>query len=557
MGEAPIIRTCSLIALGAGSLAAASPAIANVDVKDPAKAYVEARAASISGKPDQAAEIFAALAARSSDPELRERAVFEAMSAGDMKLALRLLKQSSPASLSINSKLLLVADALKNRRDSDAIQLLGGSSGGPDIAFWEPLVRAWNAADRKDMTGALSALSQVPKNSALSPFVDEQSAFILLKFGRSDEAAPFATRALATSGPREYRLRLALAEAFREAGDDKRAYALIDELSDNGATMRRALQQGKLRSLAIDSGADAFADQLMALALEMRRSQRPVTPPLQIVQVAQYAAPQDSAAAILLGNLLGEDGRTADALAALRAVPVDDPLKAEAIDAESHVLLEDGRLDEALALARSAVAREGATGDDFARLGDVYGELDRHDEAAAAYAQAIERLSRAGNARLWPLLLLRGSELESAGRWPEAKAVLNSAIAMAPNEPLILNFLGYSKLEHGEDLDAAEALVRKASELAPDNASITDSLGWALYKRGRFDEAIDILQTAAMADPAQAEIHEHLGDALYAAGRHFEARFAWEAALATADDEDASRLRTKIAGGLTTATAAR
>lgn len=541
-----------------GAAVIAVPAAANVpDIRDPAKAYVTARAASISGKPGQAAEIFAALAARSSDPELRQRAVFEAMSAGNMRLALRLLRDAPEAPLSINAKLLLVADALKNRRDTEAVRLLGSSVGGADLSFWEPLVRAWNAAERKDTAAAMAALAQVPRNSALAPFIDEQTAFVLLKLGRPADAAPYATRALATAGLREFRLRLALAESFRRAGDEQRAAEIIEELSGNAAHLRSALQQGQLESLAIDDAATAFSDQLLALALEMRRSNRAISSPLHIVQVAHYAAPQNSAAAILLGNLLGEEGRFEHAIAILRSVPADDPLKPEAIDAESRALLEAGQREQALALAQSAVARQGATGDDFARLGDLYGEMERHDEAAAAYEEAIERFTNAGDKRIWPLLLLRASELEAAGRWPEAKAALGSAIAMAPNEPLVLNFLGYSKLEHGEDLDAAEALVRKASELAPDNASITDSLGWALYKRGRYDEAIEVLQKAAMADPTQTEIHEHLGDALYAAGRRFEARFAWEAALATADEEDAARIATKIRGGLTQATAAR
>jgi Flp pilus assembly protein TadD len=99
-------------------------------------------------------------------------------------------------------------------------------------------------------------------------------------------------------------------------------------------------------------------------------------------------------------------------------------------------------------------------------------------------------------------------------------------------------------------------MIRKASALAPDDASITDSLGWALYKRGRVDEAIDVLQKAAVTDPVQAEIQEHLGDALYSVGRRFEARFAWRAALATADEEETARLNSKIAAGLTQATAA-
>jgi Flp pilus assembly protein TadD len=120
----------------------------------------------------------------------------------------------------------------------------------------------------------------------------------------------------------------------------------------------------------------------------------------------------------------------------------------------------------------------------------------------------------------------------------------------------LLNFLGYAELERGENVDSAEAMIRKASELAPDDASITDSLGWAEFKRGKVDQAIATLQQAAEKDPQQSEIQEHLGDALYRSGRRYEARFAWSAALATAEDATANRLKAKLASGLTSANAA-
>ena len=92
---------------------------------------------------------------------------------------------------------------------------------------------------------------------------------------------------------------------------------------------------------------------------------------------------------------------------------------------------------------------------------------------------------------------------------------------------MLLNFMGYAKLERGEDVDSAEAMIRKASALAPDDASITDSLGWAEFKRGKVDQSIATLQKAAEKDPDQAEIQEHLGDALFTSGERLEARFAW------------------------------
>jgi Flp pilus assembly protein TadD len=202
------------------------------------------------------------------------------------------------------------------------------------------------------------------------------------------------------------------------------------------------------------------------------------------------------------------------------------------------------------------VSADGAGVSDYARLGDVLANMKRHEEAAAAYARAFQFVAQGSPEERWPLLLLQASALEEANRWSETRQLLGQALSLAPDEPLILNFLGYAKLERGEDLDTAEAMIRKASALAPDDASITDSLGWAVYKRGRTKEAIEILTRAAKSDPTQAEIHEHLGDALYKAGNKFEARYAWSAALVTAEDEVASRLKAKIESGLTPTTAA-
>jgi tetratricopeptide (TPR) repeat protein len=539
-------------------LLAAAPAVATVPVvtADPATAYVAARAASISGNHAQAAELYARLAAGSSDTDLQRRAISEAITAGDMPLALRLIRQSAKPTATVDSKLLLVADALKRSKDAEAVQLLSSASGGADLSFWSPLVQAWDAAQRRDSASAIAYLAAVPRNSALAPFIDEESALVLLKLGRTADAEPYARRAIGSAGPREYRLRLALAQGFSAAGDRDRALAMLDGVPGDTTAVRQALQSGDLKSLAIDSATEAFSDQLVALALEMQRSDRPPADPLNIVQIARYAAPDSSAAAILLGNLLAGDDRLADALSAYRSVGDRDPLKSEALDSEVRALSDARRFDEALAVANRAAVAANARSDDFARLGDVYSSLKRYNESAAAYGKAIALAPKADTAHIWPLLLLQASALQSANRWPEAKAALGSAIGMAPNEPLILNFLGYAKLVHGEDLKTAEALIRRASELAPDDASITDSLGWALYKLGKVEEAIDMLQKAAIGDPAQAEIQEHLGDALYTSGRRFEARFAWSAALATADDEETVRLKSKIETGLTKATAA-
>jgi tetratricopeptide (TPR) repeat protein len=222
-----------------------------------------------------------------------------------------------------------------------------------------------------------------------------------------------------------------------------------------------------------------------------------------------------------------------------------------------RILSDHKRYNEAYALAAAAANDRLAGVSAYSRLADVLEAMGRHVEAANAYGRAISLANAQGlKSGMWSMLLLQANALEEANHWPEAKAALQRGLTLSPDQPLLLNFLGYAQLERGENMDAAEAMIRKASELAPDDASITDSLGWAQFKRGKVDEAIATLQQAAEKDPDQAEIQEHLGDALYKSGRRYEARFAWNAALVTAEDDIATRVKAKLSSGLTTANAA-
>ncbi|MGH6729590.1 MAG: tetratricopeptide repeat protein, partial [Sphingomicrobium sp.] len=415
---------------------------------------------------------------------------------------------------------------------------------------------AWRAADRNDIETALKEITNIPANSPLAEFKNEEAGFLLLKAGRTAEAEAYARRAIGTAGIRETRLRLAFAAGFLAAGDRARAAAMLDGIANEAFSARDRLLAGKLDNQAVDTGAEAFSEVMTALAGDLVRNQRS-TPPLGLAQVARYANPNNSAASVLLALLLELRDRPDASLAVLGSIAPGDPMISQVRDNQVRVLADQDRHDLALAIASKAVAMPDATAVDYSRLGDVYAGAKRHSEAAAAYARAIAASEALGNGNgLWTLYLLRASSLTDANRWPEAKLALEKGLKLSPDQPLLLNFLGYAKLERGEDMDAAEAMIRKASELAPDDPSITDSLGWAQFKRGKTEEAIATLQKAAEKDPDQAEIQEHLGDALYVSGRRYEARFAWSAALLTAEDDVAKRIEAKIKGGLTPATAA-
>jgi tetratricopeptide (TPR) repeat protein len=556
--EARIIRTCKWLA-GAGLAALAlgsTEASARISIADPAKTYVQARAAAMSGDHSRAAQLLASLTeSEPGQPDIAKKALLEAIGAGQMDLALNLAHGVPSAKLPTDARVLLVAEEIRRGHADRAISWLSVKGDNGDLSFLTPIVRAWAAADAGNFDQALSALDLVQQGN-LAPIALESRAFILLKAKRTADAEPIARRLVGAAGGREQRLRLALADGFLAAGDRPRALMIVEGMGDGEAAARQRIMAGKSSGQAIDNSAKAFSEDLTALAADLMRVQRSAAP-VGLVQVARYLNPQSSSTTALLALILARQDRSEEALALLRAVPANDALISGIRDVQVQILLDGKRSSEAYQIASAAAAAPNADLSDYSRLGKVLESMKRPAEAAEAFGRAITFAQTHDlKGELSDQLFYRANALEDAGHWPEAKRALQQALTIAPDEPLLLNFLGYAQLERGENVDAAEAMIRKATELAPDNGSITDSLGWAEFKRGKVSEAITTLQEAAEKEPDQAEIQEHLGDALYKSGRHYEARFAWNAALVTAEDEIAARVKAKLTSGLTTANAA-
>ena len=533
-------------------LAAAAPA---AGAAVPLSTYVEARAAEMNGDEFRSARLFALMAeADPADRTIARKAISTAIQSGQAELAISLAKTIPPNELPIDARLMLAADQLRRGKNKDAVAALEKGVTSTEVDLFAPLVKAWERT-AKGKNDGVEMLSQMSAASPLAPIVNEQKAAMLFALGKPDDALPIAQRVLVQSAGRNTRLRLAYADSLIRLKRQDEALAMLQGDDEALAAARQRVEEGKSLGMAIATPSDGYAEMLLALAIDLGREDNKALP-IALTQVARHANPGNSEGTILLALLYDGDGRPEAALALLRTVRADDLLAGEALDIETRILGDKSDFPRALARAQAATQGAGAGPHDFTRLANVLGDMERHTEAAAAYGEAINRTERGANPELWTLHLLRAASLEQADRWGEAKVELESALKLDPDNALLLNFLGYGKLERGEDLDTAEAMIRKASSLRPDDASITDSLGWALFKRGRVEEAIETLSRAAAGDPSQSEIHEHLGDALYSAGRRIEARFSWQAALITAEEQAKSRLERKMELGLNTANAA-
>ena len=411
-----------------------------------------------------------------------------------------------------------------------------------------PILNAW-IAQGSGKGDPFAILAAVDKEQLAAGYAAEHRPLLLLAEGKKEGAAELK-QFIAAAGPRGARLRIAGAATLARKGKRDQALALLEGDSPAIAAARRLVESRKPIPGEIGGAEAGVAEFFLRLALELS-GQKADRVALSFARLATYLAPRNGAAWLVTGELLGASEQEREALTVLANVKPDDPFAGEATDVRVRLLSTTGRKELALQEAEAAARSPSAGAPDLTRLGDVYSSLERHEDAARAYGQAIERTRAAGGEAGWWLWMLQGSALEQAGKWPEAKAALQTAQKLAPEQPLVLNYLGYSQLTRRENIEEAMALIAKASKLQPDSHEITDSLGWAHFLRGNVGEAIELLERAAKGRPADPEINEHLGDAYYKAGRRFEARYAWQAALLHADGEDAARLRAKIEDGLT------
>lgn len=514
----------------------------------PLAAYVRGRAAADLGALDLSAASFAAaLAETPGDAALALRTMRQAVAAGDMPLALRTARLlDAGGSLPPDGTLLLLADAISAkdwaRADGDADRVEREKL----FAFLAPVLHAWIAAARHHPDpDALTAATQ--GNPLAASYAAEHVALLTLAFGKPDAGIAAFDALKLPDGARRARLGIAAAATLAQRGQRALAAGLL--AGDDPAIVRArgTLVAGGRLGGAIRAAPAGIAELFARVSADIDRQQAD-TLALEFARLATLLAPDVSEGWLVSATLLARMGDDDAALAALARVAPGDPFSGAARDLRVTLLVRDDRADEALAEARAAADAPGNGSGDWARLGDLLIARSHDAEAARAYGTALDRAGgdRAQADLAWPLLLQQASAALQADDWPVARAAAARALALAPEQPAILNFIGYSELEHGGDKRAAAAMIAKASALAPDDASITDSLGWSWYVRGDLARAIPLLEQAARGAPAETDINDHLGDAYWRAGRRLEARYAWRAALIGADPAETTRIEAKI-----------
>jgi Flp pilus assembly protein TadD len=497
-----------------------------------------------------------ALATDPANLELMRRAFVLRLDEGDIAGALPLATKLADLDRSSGlAQLVLALQSIGAGRYAEAEKRAKAlPSDGPE-RLATPLLAAWAEVGEKRADAALQSLSAAADNKLVPELMLLHRALVADYADRVDDAA-LAYGALTMPGAHLTWRTVELAGNFYErhqrGPEARKLYERLEDEPDNASIVAAAIARvdsGTIPARVILSPKDGAAEALFDLASVL--NQRDTLDIAMIYgRLAADLRPDLAIARLLLAEIADEEGRQEAALALYHGIDGSSPLASPARLREAAMLDQLGRIDEAAALLRKLAADQPKQAEALIALGDMLREHDRFGEAVTVYDEALARVgaARAGD---WRLYYSRGVALERSKQWPRAEADLRHALELQPEQPLVLNYLGYSWIDQGVHLDEALKMVERAVTLRPSDGYIIDSLGWAYYRLGNYAKATENLERAIELVPEDPTINDHLGDAYWRTGRQLEARFQWRRALQFKPDADeAAKIADKLEHGL-------
>ncbi|WP_417240148.1 tetratricopeptide repeat protein [Celeribacter halophilus] len=494
-----------------------------------------------------------ALASDPQNPVLLESVISAHISMGDFETTkgyAALLSQIEPGNqIAAMSQLTLLV------KEGDYDGLVAALEGGQSIStVVDGLMLAWAHVGQGDMSGALELFDNGANLSqGFEDFGHYNKALALGLVGDFEGALEVLTE----SGIRETRSSvIARIEILSQLERNDEALTVLNDNFGDGELdpvlegLRASLTAGEtVPFTVVRSARDGIADVFFAVAAALDGGLDDGYT-LLYARIAEALRPDEANYVLNVATLLERLGNYDLATAAFDSISPEDPVYPIASLGRAETLRAAGKSEAALEVLRQLAKAHPEMDDVHIALGDALRREERYAEAAEAYSVVIDRHQPPTRA-LWPLYFTRGTSYERLEEWEKSEADLRQALELEPDQPQVLNYLGYSFLELKTNLDEAMEMIRKAAEMRPQDGYITDSLAWGLYRLGRYEEAVEPMERAAELMPVDPIINDHLGDVYWAVGRVREARFQWKRALSFDPEEDeANRIRRKLEVGL-------
>jgi tetratricopeptide (TPR) repeat protein len=506
-------------------------------------AYLSARVAADEHDAANAAKFYRESLERDpTDPSLLALSFFYQTSSGDVDGATDLAKRLIAVTPDDRaSRLVLAVAALKHGDYAEARDQIGKSGKADSVTMTVALVDAWAAAGQHDEKAVLADMDALRKLQGAETVTAFHRGLILEYLGRNDQARQVYSDAVKADGASP-RLLNAYGRFLERNGKPGEALAFYNGLPANAAltpiveAAKARIAKGEKPDALILKAQDGVAEALFGIAASLTEESSADVSVLYL-RLALYLKPDFDLANILLGDRLETLDKIADAIEVYRRVPDDSPYHRLA---QIQVATDEGRLekdDDAIRDLKSLAESDPNDLQLWSALGDAYRAANKFPEAASAYDKAIALLGTPQK-RDWILYFSRAASRDRAHDWKSAEADLQEALKLSPDEPQILNYLGYSWVDQGRNIPEALKMLERARALKPYDGYIIDSVGWAYYKLGRYGEAAKTLEDAVLLVPGDPTINDHYGDALFKVGRKLDARFQWDHALTFGPEAD-------------------
>lgn len=520
--------------------------------------YLAGRFARAAQDTKEAAEFYSrALSSDPSNEVLLEQAFQMETMSGNWPKAIPLAEKLAATQQSHRmSQFLLGVTSFKAADFTAAVEHFKAASENPIGELTSAIALGWTRLAAGDPDAALKAVDLQKQPDWAQFYLNYHRALIADIAGRRAEARSSFEKMFRQDN-RTLRTSLAYAQSAAHAGDFKLARQVIKEqLSKTPGdphplakdTLERINKRERIE-LLVNTPADGLAELFYGLG-EALTGEGGVSLGTIYLQLALNIKPDHAFALAALANTQEAAKRYEDAIATYDKIPKGTPLQS-AIDIRKAFNLNSlDRLDEAKAILVHLAERDPKDVRPLEALGNILRARKQYAEAVTYFTRAIAVLGKS-DPRYWGYYYARGTCYERLKNWPAAEADLKKALALAPDQPLVLNYLGYSWVDQGKNLKEGMRLIEKAVQLKPDDGYIVDSLGWAHFKQGNFKEAVRYLERAVELKPEDPTLNDHLGDAFWKVGREREARFQWNQALSLEPEpEDVEKIKAKLERGL-------
>ncbi|WP_270727453.1 tetratricopeptide repeat protein [Shimia sp. Alg240-R146] len=529
-----------------------------VSAEGGAGSYLAARQASYGSDYASSARYYSeALTKDPSNPALLENTVLAFLALGQMDRAMPVARKlDGDGFKSQIAEMVITSGMVQDGQYSELLTRMETRGVGPLV---DGLMKAWAHIGRGSMSEAVAAFDSVATEPMLGGFSAYHKALAMASVGDFEGAQLIFDNSAENGLQHTRRGVMAEVEVLSQLERNEDALALLEDvfggdLDPELRQMQADLRDGKQLAFTHIRGAqDGIAEVYYTIGSALQ-AEANADYTLLYTRISEFLRSDHIEALLLSAELLEQLGQFELASQAYRRVPAEHPSFHAAEMGRAEALRESGKVDAAIEVLEQLARSQGTLPYVHSALGDLHRQEREFERAVAAYDTAIEIFDTLEQQQ-WFLFYARGISHERLENWEKSEADFRTALELNPEQPQVLNYLGYSLVEKQIKLDEALDMIERAVAARPDSGYIVDSLGWVLFRLGRYDEAVIQMERAAELMPVDPVVNDHLGDSFWAVGRKLEAQFQWRRALSFVDEETAEeakpdRIRRKLEVGL-------